>query len=80
MEWSSGLVGLSSISDVSPWITLFRENIYTWYMSRWVWQKYADAQNTSILAAITEIRYIKKNTKSGQKTMKSGHTLIMLRS
>ena len=46
----------------------------------WVWQKYADAQNISILAAITEIRYIKKNTQSGQKTAKSGQTLIMLRS
>ena len=28
MEWSSGLVGLSSILDVSPWITLFSENTY----------------------------------------------------
>ena len=78
MEWSSGLVGLSSTLDVSPWITLFSENTYLVYV--WVWQKYADAQNISILAAITEIRYIKKNTKSGQKTAKSGQTLIMLRS
>ena len=79
MEWSSGLVGLSSILDVSPWITLFSENTYL-TLGVWVWQKYADAQNISILAAITEIRYIKKNTKSGQKTVKSGQTLIMLRS
>ena len=80
MEWSSGLVGLSSILDVSPWITLFSEILTSHLVYVWVWQKYADAQNISILAAITEIRYIKKNTKSSQKTVKSGQTLIMLRS
>ena len=74
MEWSSGLVGLSSICHHGSHFLVKIHTSHLVYVM--VWQKYADAQNTSILAAITEIRYIKK---SGQKTVKSGKILIMSR-